>query len=124
MFEAVVSQEGTVRQISLNGEFDLKGFPEVAELFREAFSNGSSAVEVDLRGLTFLDSSGIRSLLMANRDSKAAGVTLTIIPAPPGVQRVFEVAGLLEELPFAEKWPAQPRGHPVQGGLSVSPLPA
>ena len=27
MFEAVVSQEGTVCQIRLNGEFDLEGFP-------------------------------------------------------------------------------------------------
>jgi anti-anti-sigma factor len=103
MFQAVVSQEGTVCQIRLNGEFDLEGFPAAAERFREAFSSGSSAVEVDLRGLTFLDSSGIRSLLMAVRDGKAAGVTLTIIPGPPGVQRVFETAGLLDELPFAEK---------------------
>jgi len=102
MFEAVVSQEGTVCRIRLNGEFDLEGFPDAAKLFGQAFSNGSSAVEVDLRGLTFLDSSGIRSLLMANRDSKSAGVTLTIIPGPPELQHVFEVAGLLEELPFIE----------------------
>jgi anti-anti-sigma factor len=102
MFEAVVSQEGTVRHIRLNGEFDLEGFPKVAELFREAFSNGSSAVEVDLRDLTFLDSSGIRSLLMAVRHGRAVGVTLTIIPGPPQVQRVFETAGLLDKLPFAE----------------------
>jgi anti-sigma B factor antagonist/stage II sporulation protein AA (anti-sigma F factor antagonist) len=103
MFEAVVSQEGTVRQIRLNGEFDLEGFPSAAEVFDEAFSNGSSAVEVDLRGLTFLDSSGIRSLLMAVRDGRAAGVTLIIIPGPPQVQRVFETAGLLDELPFAQR---------------------
>jgi anti-sigma B factor antagonist/stage II sporulation protein AA (anti-sigma F factor antagonist) len=102
MFEAVVSQEGAVRHIGLNGEFDLEGFPAVAELFKEAFSNGSSAVEVDLRGLTFLDSSGIRSLIMAVRDGRAAGVSLTIIPGPPQVQRVFATAGLLDELPFAE----------------------
>ena len=50
MFEAVVSQEGTVRHIRLNGEFDLKGFPEAVELLSESLSDGFSAVEVVLRG--------------------------------------------------------------------------
>ena len=103
MFDAVVSQEGTVRQIRLNGEFDLAGCPEAGKLFSESLTDGSSAVEIDLRGLTFMDSSGIRSLVMAIRDGEAAGKALTIIPGPPSVQRVFEVAGLLDVLPFEDQ---------------------
>ena len=49
MFEAVVSQEGSVRTIALNGECDLQLFPDVDELFRESLSNGFSAVRIDLR---------------------------------------------------------------------------
>ena len=99
MFEVVVSQEGTVRRILLNGEFDLQGFPEAVGLFSESLGDGFSAVEIDLRGLTFMDSSGIRALFMAHKQSEVAGKPLTIIPGPK-VQRVFDTAGATELLPF------------------------
>lgn len=66
MFEAVVSREGTVRQIGLNGEFDLEEFPQAAEVFANR-SDECSAVEVGLRGLTFMDSSGIRKTARFDR---------------------------------------------------------
>ena len=101
-FEVAVSHEGTVRTIGLIGEFDLEALPEVADVLSASLSDGSSSVQIDLQGLTFLDSSGIRALLMALRESETAGTTLTIIPGPPNVQRVFEVAGLLDVLPFRD----------------------
>ena len=100
MFEVVVSHEGTARSIGLIGEFDLEALPEVGDVLSASLSDGSSAIQIDLQGLTFLDSSGIRALFMALRASEIAGMTLTIIPGPPNVQRVFEVAGLLDVLPF------------------------
>ena len=102
MFEVAVSHEGTVRSIGLIGEFDLEALPEVGDVLSASLSDGSSAVQIDLQGLTFLDSSGIRALFMALRESETAGTTLTIIPGPPNVQRVFEVAGLLDVLPFKD----------------------
>ena len=100
MFETVVSQEGTVRRIRLNGELDLEGFPRAAELFGRSFSDGCSAVEIDLRGLTFMDSSGIRALFMALKQGEASGIPLTIVPGPPRVQRPLDTAGATELLPF------------------------
>ena len=102
MFEVAVSHEGTVRCIGLIGEFDLEALPEVGDALSASLSDGTSAVQIDLQGLTFLDSSGIRALFMALRESETAGTTLTIIPGPPNVQRVFEVAGLLDVLPFKD----------------------
>ncbi len=40
MFEAMVSQEGRVRTIALNGECDLRVFQEVDELVRKSVSDG------------------------------------------------------------------------------------
>jgi anti-anti-sigma factor len=99
MFEVVVSEKGTVRKILLNGEFDLQGFPEAVGLFSESLGDGFSAVEIDLRGLTFMDSSGIRALFMALKQSEASGKPLTIVPGPE-VQRVLDTAGASELLPF------------------------
>jgi anti-sigma B factor antagonist len=86
----------------LVGEFDLEALPEVADVFSESLRDASSAVRIDLQGLAFLDSSGIRALFMALRESESVGKTLMIIPGPPKVQRVFEVAGLLDVLPFED----------------------
>lgn len=101
MFEAVVSQEGSVRTIRLNGEFDIAVFPEITTLFDESLSNGYSAVKIDLGGLTFIDSTGLRALLNASFHAEEHGGNLTILPGTAQVQKVFEIAGLLDRLPFA-----------------------
>jgi len=102
MFEAVVSQEGSVRTIALNGECDVQMFPDVDELIRDSLSNGYSAVRVDLRGLTFIDSSGIRALLMARNQAESVGSSLAIVPGPQPVMRVFELLGLRDHFAFEE----------------------
>lgn len=109
MFEAVVSQEGKVRTISLHGECDLQIFPDIDELLRSSCSDGFSEVRIDLRGLTFIDSSGLRALVMAKERAELHGTKLSIVPGPDGVMRVFELVGLLEQLPF-ERQSARPRG--------------
>ena len=100
MFEAVVSQEGRVRTIALNGECDLRVFQEVDELVRKSVSGGFSAVRIDLRGLTFIDSSGVRGLLIAKNWAVSRGSRFSIIPGSPNVMRVFAMLGLLDKLPF------------------------
>ena len=100
MFEAVVSQEGKVRTIALNGECDLQIFPDIDELLSGSCSDGFSSVRIDLRGLTFIDSSGLRALMMAKARADSHGTKLSIVPAPAAVMRVFELVGLLDQLPF------------------------
>ena len=75
-------------------------FPDVDELFARSVDNGFKAVRIDLRGLTFIDSSGIRALLLATRRSQRRAAKLSIIPGPPQVMRVFELLGLQEAFPF------------------------
>jgi anti-anti-sigma factor len=100
MFEAVVSQEGKVRTIALNGECDLQVFPDIDELLRGSCCDGFSGVRIDLRGLTFIDSSGLRALMMAKQRADSHGTKLSIVPGPSRVMRVFELVGLLDQLPF------------------------
>jgi anti-sigma B factor antagonist len=102
MFEAVVSQEGSVRTIALNGECDLQAFPDIDELITNSLSKGFSCVRIDLRGLTFIDSSGIRAVVLAVERSKQERTRVSIIRGPRNVMRVFELVGLLERLPFEE----------------------
>jgi anti-anti-sigma factor len=51
-------------------------------------------VEVDLTGITFIDSVGLRGVLQAFDQIAAAGGAASITAASPGARRVFELSGL------------------------------
>ena len=64
MFDVEASDSEGVRKIVLVGEFDLAAMPTAEASLAEATANGYAAIEIDLRALTFLDSSGVRSLMI------------------------------------------------------------
>ena len=87
-----------VVNVVLSGEFDLAGI----ELFDAAISSlegqGAATIVVDLTGLRFMDSSGLRALVLADRRARKAERRFAIVPGPPPVRRVFEITQLDEEL--------------------------
>src|SRR3954447_22265943 len=85
------------RTIVLRGELDAVSAPQVRRGLQEAARSASRRVELDLRGLTFLDCAGLSSILEA---VPALGERLSIHPGPPRVQRVIDVLGLASTLPF------------------------
>jgi anti-anti-sigma factor len=72
---------------------------------------GFTRVVLDLRGTTFLDSTGLRLALDAHAASAADGWEFGIIAGPSNVQRAFATAGLSERLPFVDP-AALPRAQP------------
>jgi anti-sigma B factor antagonist len=75
------------------GEFD----DRLGELHRK---NELRRLVLDLRQLTFMDSSGLRLILDWDDRTRRAGTSFAVIPGPSAVQRLFEVTGLLDQLPF------------------------
>ena len=57
-------------------------------------------VVIDLGGLAFIDSSGLRVLLLADSRARERGRELVLAPGPEPVQRVFEMTGALDVLRF------------------------
>lgn len=51
-------------------------------------------VVVDLQGLRFMDSTGIRMILTAQADCNSWKGRLSIIPGPPNVMKVLQIAGV------------------------------
>ena len=58
---------------------------EVQELRRA----GAGRVVLDLAGVEFMDCAGLGSLLVLRNDAKRAKQSLTLLPGPPPVQRLF-----------------------------------
>jgi anti-anti-sigma factor len=89
-----------IASLALEGELDLATASTLAQRLGELEDNGSTHLVVDLGGLDFIDSTGLRVLLQANARADERGHELTLHPAPETVQRVFEITGAQEVLRF------------------------
>jgi anti-sigma B factor antagonist len=93
-FHCEVVPDGDVVLVRPFGELDLATAPMLAARLIELSGNGHAKVVLDLAGLTFVDSSGMRTIVEARHVAASHRVELEILPGPPNVQRAFEVAGL------------------------------
>jgi len=79
--------------LELAGELDLESANALGALVGEHLDAGFPRLVLDLRAVTFMDSTGLHVLLEAQREARARGVELSLSPGPPNVQRVFDVTG-------------------------------
>ena len=91
--------DGAVR-VSLEGELDLSCAPRMEEHFTAIDEQAPARVVVDLSGLAFLDSSGLRVLLLADARAREHSYELVLLAGRESVQRVFEMTGALDILRF------------------------
>jgi anti-sigma B factor antagonist len=100
LFAVDASVCGTTRTLTVHGELDLAVVAELDAAVGAALRHHSETVVVDLSGIEFIDSSGVRCLLRAQRQAEARRVRLVVCRAPEHVQRVFALCGLETRLPF------------------------
>ena len=94
-----VGREGTSVELTLNGDLDLHGSGQLRAGIEAALALGAvEAVEVDLRGVTFIDSSGLQAVLNGRAAVRAADLEFRIVGVSPTVERVADIAGLTDEL--------------------------
>lgn len=82
------------------GELDIAAVDAVRTVL--AGRGPGEDVTIDLRGVEFLDTSGIQVVVEAWRNAREQAFELRVLRAPPRVHRVFEISGLDRVLPFAD----------------------
>jgi anti-sigma B factor antagonist len=92
---------GGGRLVSLRGELDMIGAPEVEERLVTHARDGRD-VRLDHTGLTFMDSTGVRVLFGASTAADDHGPRLEIVRPEGEVWRVIELTGLQRVLPFVD----------------------
>jgi anti-anti-sigma factor len=91
--------EGDVCVVGLRGELDLAGAPALeAELARVMRGSGLRAIVLDLSGLEFMDSSGLRAVVVADQRAAAARVRFALVRGGEPVHRVFDITRMTERL--------------------------
>jgi anti-sigma B factor antagonist len=89
-------------RVVVEGELDLAAIVAFEEELRRAEADRPPLLVVDLSGLQFMDSSGLRALVMADDRARKQGRRLAIVPGPPTVRRVFEITKLDERLELVD----------------------
>jgi anti-anti-sigma factor len=90
---------GGEQSLVLIGELDLETAAEPENLILSCVDS-VTRLTLDLSQLAFLDSTGVRLILFAQGLCRRHGAEFALVRGPRQVQRVFEIAGLLDRLPF------------------------
>jgi anti-anti-sigma factor len=89
-----VRAEDSSVHIAVSGEVDLANASAVEDEIRAAISNQLAAVSVDLTGLTYVDSVGIRMLFTLAARLQVLQIALElIVPLDSPTRRLFELSG-------------------------------
>jgi anti-sigma B factor antagonist len=95
-------RDGVVHTICLVGELDLATADAVDRELERVQATDAASIVVDLSGLTFMDSTGVRLLVSADARSQHDGARLALLRGSAAVQRVLQLSGVESLLPFAD----------------------
>ena len=95
--------EGDAQVVAATGELDLSTAPRLClEVRRAAATGGRPLVVIDLRGVEFTDSTGLRALLCTTQEVRALSGATAVVAAPGSqVDRLLTLAGAREFLAVA-----------------------
>jgi anti-sigma B factor antagonist len=101
-FEAHLAAQGQTAFIRLAGEFDLACAQDFRERSKAIDNDAFRRVVLDLRKLTFIDSTGLRLIIDLWKRSREKGLEIVVVRGSEAVQRVFKITGMDEVLPMVD----------------------
>ncbi|MGI8686123.1 MAG: STAS domain-containing protein [Acidimicrobiales bacterium] len=91
---AVRPDESTAA-VSPTGDLDVSTSPRLLACIDELLAEGRSRITLDMRAVTFIDSSGLGALVKAHKRA-APSAQLTVVQPMPHVHRAMEISGILK----------------------------
>ena len=100
-FDLTTEQEPGRTRIAVRGELDIGTAPDVERALDDARDRGD-AIDLDLRGLTFMDSTGVRLLIVAAQAQALDAAPLRMfLPSGGDALVALEETGAAALLPIA-----------------------
>jgi anti-sigma B factor antagonist len=93
-----VSSDGGTVVIALLGELDLASACTFSAKFEQAAAGGPAAIVVDLSELEFIDSTGLRCILLAHERCDGRGPRFAVVPGDGQAARLLEIARVEDHL--------------------------
>jgi anti-sigma B factor antagonist len=103
-FELTVERYDSVATVVVSGELDLATAPRLSAAVAE--HGDAKLLVVDMTATTFIDSTGVRALLHADRRTLGSGSRLVVVTGDGAVRKVLELCGLDGRLTLVSDRPA------------------
>jgi anti-sigma B factor antagonist len=101
LFRVDVQPERECVHVIPHGELDLNTVPQLETQIEELRSRGFATIVLDLRQLTFMDSTGLRLLLHFDAESRSDGFRFAIVDCEGPVRRLLELTQIDGRLRYA-----------------------
>jgi anti-sigma B factor antagonist len=95
----VAHNDGTAH-VRPSGELDMSTVPTLEQRLTELHDAGVRRIVVDLRGLDFMDSTGLTLLARWTLEADRDGYAFALIAGSERIQRLFELTGLVNRFTF------------------------
>jgi anti-anti-sigma factor len=96
------TERGDGERLRLSGELDrASGVALIEQLEATIARAGSAPIELDLSAVSFVDSAGIRALILIDQLAEERGVPLVVQPPPKPLLELLQIAGIGARLNFA-----------------------
>ena len=99
-FEVRSEFEAGTGRLTVVGELDIATTPQLEEAARTAIARGVRDLTIDLRELSFMDSSGLSALIILNERASNEGWTLGLLKPTGPVLTILALTGAEKNLPF------------------------
>jgi anti-sigma B factor antagonist len=107
LFSCEVGRNDSTAWVRPAGDLDLDTVHSVESKLAELREEGYRSLVLDLRGLTFMDSTGLRLVIRWHTSARHHGFRFAVVPGTDSVQRVFELTGMDAHLTVAEPPPGE-----------------
>jgi len=94
--EVTVGRLGSVPTVTVVGEIDVTTAPELRSALLGLATAAEPTVIVDLRSVTFLDSTALGVLVGTHKQCRELGGELRLVVSEPRILKIFEITGLTE----------------------------
>jgi anti-sigma B factor antagonist len=101
-FELRTEVSGATVLVELRGDLDVQVAARATDELIELEAAGHDSLVIDMRAVSFMDSSGMAVIAGAHARATAAGRRLTLVAPPAGVRHAFDVSGLAEVIPMVD----------------------
>lgn len=97
-FRVEVRTEGGAAIVAVSGELDLASSPELEQQLEQVFKGDPEQLVIDLRGLEFMDSTGLSIIVGAHQRLAEDGRALSLVRGSAQVQRLLDLTGVADRL--------------------------
>lgn len=101
-FHCETRRDGDASSVRPIGELDLDTAAQLDQELTAVRSAGAGRIVLDMRALTFMDSTGLRLVIRWDTMAREEGFEFAIVPGPDVVHRVFRLTGMADVIPVAE----------------------